>query len=61
MKTGELQSRGPVHFSAQTLRFLRKALSENMDLTPLRRTLQFSWGWKQQAEYVIKMRMKAEG
>jgi len=32
-----------------------------MDLTPLRRTLQFSWGWKQQAEYVIKMRMKAEG
>jgi hypothetical protein len=39
---GELQSRGLVHFSAKTLCFQAQPVSENMDLTPLRVTLQFS-------------------
>ena len=35
--------RGPVHFSARTDEIHQKSLPENMDLTPSRWTLQFSW------------------
>jgi hypothetical protein len=42
--TGGLQSPGLVHFSAKTLCFQTQPMSENMDLTPLRVTLQFYWG-----------------
>jgi hypothetical protein len=37
--SGDLQSRGLVHFSARTPGFSGKALSENMDLTPWRQSL----------------------
>jgi hypothetical protein len=37
---GELPNRGLVHFSADRHRHLAGLMTENMDLTPLRQTLQ---------------------
>ena len=42
---GELQTRGLVHFSAERRRNGLGLLPENMDLSPLRVTLQFSCHW----------------
>ena len=41
--TGELQSRGLVHFSASKHQTIGQSLAENMDLTPSPWTLQFAW------------------
>jgi hypothetical protein len=41
--SGELQSRGLVHFSADSAEFTARSLTENMDLTPFALDLQFPW------------------